>query len=357
MPESRPTTGRPQRIAKLAAANRALRARRWARLLAPGFILVLTAGCAGPQSTFEAAGREAAGVEALFWVMLAGAVVIWLLVIGLSVYATRANPAAHSEATGIRLIIWGGAVVPTIVLAALLVWGLTMMPDLRREADGPKIAVSGERFWWRIAYGIEGEPGVAKSLPAGGVESANELWLPVGRRSEILLGSPDVIHSFWVPAIAGKTDAIPGRVNRLVLEPTREGVYNGVCAEFCGDAHAQMGFRVVVVSEADYTRYVEAQGQPAAVTEGEGPDRFVERGCGACHTVRGTPAYGAVGPDLTHIASRQTVGAGLLETTPANIAAFIRSPAHLKPGAEMPAFAMLPDAEVTAIANWLGALR
>ncbi len=357
MPEPRPTTGRPQRIAKLAASNRVLPARRWARSIAPGFILALAAGCAGPQSTFEAAGREAAGVETLFWVMLAGAVVIWLLVIGLSVYATRANPAAHSEATGIRLIIWGGAVVPTIVLAALLVWGLAMMPDLRREADGPKIAVSGERFWWRIAYGVEGEPGVAKSLPSGGVESANELWLPVGRRSEILLGSPDVIHSFWVPAIAGKTDAIPGRVNRLVLEPTREGVYNGVCAEFCGDAHAQMGFRVVVVSEADYARYVEAQGQPAAITEGEGAERFVDRGCGACHTVRGTPANGAVGPDLTHIASRQTVGAGLMETTEANIAAFIRSPAHLKPGAEMPAFAMLPEAEITAIANWLGALQ
>ncbi|MCP3054074.1 cytochrome c oxidase subunit II [Aurantimonas marianensis] len=357
MPESRPTTGRPQRTAKLAAPSRIATMRGWARSVSPGFLPVLAAGCAGPQSAFDGAGTEAASVETLFWIMLAGAVVIWLLVIGLSVYATRANPAAHSEATGIRLIIWGGAVVPTIVLAALLVWGLAMMPDLRREADGPKIAVSGERFWWRIAYGIEGEPGVAKSLPAGGVESANELWLPVGRRSEILLGSPDVIHSFWVPAIAGKTDAIPGRVNRLVLEPTREGVYNGVCAEFCGDAHAQMGFRVVVVSEADYARYVEIQARPAAVTEGEGAARFLERGCGACHTVRGTPADGAVGPDLTHIASRRTIGAGLLETTPANIAAFIRSPTHVKPGAEMPAFAMLPEAEITAIADWLGALR
>lgn len=356
MPDPRPTTGRPPQIKK-AADRSALPAGRGMRPIAPVFVAVLAAGCAGPQSSFEGAGTEAVSVANLFWVMLAGAIVIWLLVIGLSIYATKAHPAAHSEAKGIRLIIWGGAVFPTMVLAVLLTWGLTMMPDLRREAEGPRIAVSGERFWWRVAYGIEGEPGVTKSLPSGGVESANELWLPVGRRTEILLGSPDVVHSFWVPAIAGKTDAIPGRVNRLVLEPTRKGVYNGVCAEFCGDAHAQMGFRVVVVSEDDYARYVEAQGQPAAVTAGEGPDRFVDRGCGACHTVRGTPADGAVGPDLTHIASRRTIGAGLLETTEANIAAFIRSPAHVKPGAEMPAFAMLPEAEIDAIANWLGALR
>ncbi|HEX2020376.1 MAG TPA: cytochrome c oxidase subunit II [Aurantimonas sp.] len=317
----------------------------------------LVTGCTGPQSTFAGAGVEAESVAFLFWVMVAGAVVIWVLVIGLSIYVTKAHPAAFSEAAGLRLIIWGGGVFPVVVLAALLAWGLAIMPDFRREADGPVIAVSAERFWWRIAYDVEGEPGVAKSLPAGGVESANELWLPVGRRSEILIGSPDVIHSLWVPAIAGKTDAIPGRVNRLVLEPTREGVYNGVCAEFCGDAHAQMGLRVIVVPEEEYAAYVARQAEPASVTAGPGPELFLARGCAACHTVRGTPADGQVGPDLTHVASRRTIAAGLLDTSEAAIAAFVRAPDHLKPGAEMPAFAALPDEEIAAIAAWLGELR
>lgn len=317
----------------------------------------LVSGCTGPQSAFAGAGSEAENVAFLFWVMLVGAVVIWVLVIGFSIFVTKARPGAFSEAAGLRLIIWGGGVFPVVVLAALLTWGLSLMPDFRREADGPTIAVSAERFWWRVAYDVEGEPGVAKSLPSGGVESANEIWLPVGRRSEILLGSPDVIHSLWVPAIAGKTDAIPGRVNRLVLEPTREGVYHGVCAEFCGDAHAQMGFRVVAVPQAEYDAHVARQAEPAAVTSGPGLDLFLSSGCGACHTVRGTAADGAVGPDLTHVAGRRTIGAGLLPTSEANIAAFIHSPDHVKPGVEMPAFGALPDTEIAAIAGWLGALR
>ncbi|MEF2550363.1 cytochrome c oxidase subunit II [Aurantimonas sp. A2-1-M11] len=319
--------------------------------------LALLAGCAGPQSVFEGAGAEASAVEFLFWVMLVGSVAIWVLVIGLGIYATKTRPRAHSEKTGLRLIVWGGGVFPVVVLAGLLIWGLAMMPELRRAADGPTIAVSGERFWWRVSYDVEGETGVVRSLPVGGVESANEVWLPLGRRSEILLGSPDVIHSFWVPAIAGKTDAIPGRVNRLVLEPTREGVYNGVCAEFCGDAHTQMGLRVVVVPQAEYDAHVAAMARPAAVTDHPGRTLFLKNGCGACHAVRGTKANGRVGPDLTHVAARRTIAAGLLPTSEANIARFIHSTDHVKPGVEMPSFGVLPDTEIAVMAQWLGSLE
>ena len=329
----------------------------WRRSAAGLGVALPLSGCDGAQSAFDTGGVEAARVLNLFWVMLGSAAVVWLVVIGLSVFVTWIRPRAYSEKAGIRLIIWGGCVFPTVVLAALLVWGLGMLPELRRPADGPTIAVAGEQFWWRIAYGVEGGPGVVRNLPPGGVPSANELWLPAGKRSEILLGSPDVIHSFWVPSLAGKMDAIPGRVNRLVLEPTKPGVYNGACAEFCGTAHAMMGFRVVVVPEAEYAAYVKAQAAPAAVTEGPGPDLFVSNGCAACHSVRGTPADGKVGPDLTHVASRSTLAGGLLPTTVENIAAFIRAPAHLKPGVEMPSFGMLPEAEVTAIAQWLGNLE
>ena len=320
-------------------------------------LLLLLSACTGAQSAFDTGGVEAERVLGMFWIMVVGAAVIWIFVIGLSCYVTRVSPRAVDDRIGIRLIIWGGCVFPTLVLAGLLFWGLGMMPELRRPADGPTIAVSGERFWWRVAYDVEGGPGVVRNLPPGGVPSANEIWLPVGQRSTILLGSPDVIHSFWAPSLAGKMDAIPGRVNRLVMEPTRTGVYNGVCAEFCGEAHAQMGFRVVVVSEQEYAAYVRAQAAPAAVTQGPGVDLFLRNGCAARHSVRGTTADGQIGPDLTHVASRRTIGAGLLPTTPENIAAFIRSTDHVKPGIEMPSFGMLPEAEVTAIAQWLGSLE
>ncbi|WP_197470862.1 hypothetical protein [Sulfitobacter sp. HI0054] len=178
---------------------------------------------------------------------------------------------------------------------------------------------------------------MVRNLPIGGVPSANEIWIPLGKRTEILLGSPDVIHSFWVPPLAGKMDAIPGRVNRLILEPTEVGVFNGACAEFCGTAHAQMGFRVVVVPETEFTEYVRAQAQPAAVPESEGLDLFIRNGCAACHAIRGTPPDGVVGPDLTHLASRRTIGAGIVPTTVENIADFVASPDHFKPGIEMPA--------------------
>lgn len=324
--------------------------------IATAAILVLT-GCEGPQSAFDPAGVEAARVLRLFWVMLAGGAAIWMVVIGISFYAVRVRTGSHGEKTGLRLIIWGGCVFPTVVLAALLIWGLDMLGDLRRPGDGPTIAVSGERFWWRIAYGVEGDPGVVRNLPPGGIPSANEIVIPVGQRTRILLGSPDVIHSFWVPPLAGKMDAIPGRVNRLILEPTRTGAYNGVCAEFCGTAHAQMGIRVIVVTAPEFETYVQLQALPAAVTEGPGLDLFLQTGCGGCHRVRGTPADGAVGPDLTHLASRRTIAAGLLATTRENIAAFIASPDHLKPGVEMPAFGMLPDADIAQIADWLGRLK
>lgn len=319
-------------------------------------VLALSA-CEGPQTAFDTAGVEAARVLTLFWIMLAGAVAIWAIVVGISYYAARVAPERHAERTGLRLIIWGGCVLPTVVLAGLLFWGLEMMPELRRPGDGPTIAVSGERFWWRIAYGVEGDPGVVRNLPKGGIPSANEIWIPVDQRTEILLNSPDVIHSFWVPPLAGKMDAIPGRVNRLILEPTEHGVFNGACAEFCGTAHAQMGLRVVVVSEAEFTEYVRAQAQPAAVTDSAGLDLFMQNGCAACHTVRGTPADGDVGPDLTHLASRRTIAAGLLPTTEESIAAFIASPDHLKPGVEMPAFGVLPEGEIARIAAWLGSLE
>ena len=319
--------------------------------------LVALTACQGPQSAFAPAGMETDRVLGLFWVMLAGAVAIWLFVMGISVYATRSESRPLSDKAGQRFILWGGVAFPVVVLTALLVFGLRLMPEFRAPADGPRIAVSGERFWWRVHYNTPDTPGVAKSLSGEGVPSANEIWLPVNRRSELLLGSPDVIHSFWVPNIAGKTDTIPGRINRLVVEPTKLGLYNGICAEFCGTAHAQMLFRVRVVSQEEFDAKVAAEAAPATLLDHPGRIAFERNGCGACHAVRGTESAGLVGPDLTHLASRQTLGAGILDMNPDNIMRFVALTEHEKPGVQMPSFSMLPPDDIRQIADWLGALK
>ncbi len=310
---------------------------------------LLAGGCDGPQSMLNPAGTEAERVAELFKVMLVGAVLIWAAVIGLAVYAAVVRPGAHPERHASALIVCGGALVPTVILGALLTYGLQLMPSLRAESDGLRVTVTGEQFWWRVRY----------TTPDGAeVTAANELRLPAGARVELLLDSPEVIHSLWVPAIAGKMDMVPGRTTRLVLEPTRPGLYRGVCAEFCGPSHALMAFAMEVMEPARFDEWLRREAGPATADAPEAGRRlFLAHGCGACHTVRGTEANGVVGPDLTRIGSRHTIAAGILENTQENRERFIAEPDAVKPGVRMPGFAMLPAPDVAAIASWLGDLR
>ncbi len=322
-----------------------------------GGLATISRGAVGsPQSALEPAGVEAARLADLLTVMTVGALIIWVLVVGTAIYATRCNPGAHAEAVGSRLIVWGGVVFPTVVLAALLAYGLTLLADLRAPGDGLRISVSGERYWWRVRYPAP-ESSSAHLESDGAVESANELRLPLDERTELLLESPDVIHSLWIPAIAGKMDLIPGRTNRMVVEPTRAGRYRGVCAEFCGTAHGLMALDVLVMPRPEFERWLADQAEPATVETHPGQQEFLATGCGACHRVRGTEAAGRIGPDLTHVGSRATIGAGLMPTSVDNLAAFIADTDHYKPGVRMPAFGMLPDDDVRVIAKWLESLK
>ena len=316
--------------------------------------LLVLAGCSGPQSALEPAGRGAERIADLFWWMTVGAVVIWLAVIALALYAERVRPEAHSRRQANALIIGGGAIIPTVVLAGLLVYGLALTPDLLAPApEGSlKIAVTGEQWWWRVRY-----------LPPGGgsVELANEIRLPVGDHVEFRLESPDVIHSFWIPSLGGKLDMIPGRLTRLTLEPTRTGVFRGACAEYCGTSHALMSFAVVVLDKADFAAWLERQQQPAQAPAEPLADRgrelFLANGCGACHAVRGTSADGVVGPDLTHVGSRLSLGAGILPNEPDGFFRWIARTEEVKPGVHMPAFGMLPAEDLQALAVYLDGLQ
>ena len=310
-------------------------------------------GCSGPKGALDPAGEPAESQAALFWWMTGGVTLIWLLVMGLAVYA--AWTPARTDLTGPRrLIVWGGVIVPTAVLTLLLVYGLSMLEPMLAPA-GPaslRVAVTGEQFWWRVRY-----------LPPGAnpVELANEIRLPVGEEAEFLLESRDVIHSFWIPALGGKMDMIPGRQTRLRLLPMRVGEYRGVCAEYCGSSHAFMSFAVVVQERADFARWLDAQRQPApppATRLAErGRSLLLSNGCGACHTLRGTSADGRLGPDLTHVGGRLGLGAGLLPNQAADFERWLSQTRQQKPGVHMPSFGMLPADDVRALAAYLEGLE
>jgi cytochrome c oxidase subunit 2 len=302
------------------------------------------------QSALDPGGHEAREVASLFWVMLAGAGLVWTAVMGLAVYATRIRPDPHEEKVGYRLILWGGVAFPVTVLAGLLLYGLPLMTTLREPGEGLRIDVSGEQFWFRVTYRPKDGPAVP---------SANEIRMPVGERVEFALTAPDVIHSFWIPSLGGKVDMIPGRENRLVLEAERSGTYRGVCAEFCGASHALMAFTVVAMEKPDFDAWLSRQSAPAAedAAAAKGKELFVNNGCGACHRVSGTEAKGEVGPDLSRFGERGTVGAGLLPKTRDNVVRFIRETEALKPRVKMPSYPALSIEDTTAIAAYLGSLK
>ncbi len=227
-------------------------------LLATGALPVVlaAAGCGGAASALNPAGSPADDISRLFWWMTAGAVVVWVGVMALALAAARAEPNGRREAQAKRLII-AGAAVPTVVLAGLLAYGLTLLPRaLAAAPEGTlRVWVHGEQWWWRVHY----QPATGPPFVL-----ANEIRLPLGRPVEFLLESDNVIHSFWVPALAGKVDLIPGRINRLVLRPTRVGTFAGMCAEFCGRAHAKMRLAVVVLPVDEYEEWASRQARAAA---------------------------------------------------------------------------------------------
>lgn len=313
-----------------------------------------SSGCEGPQSALDPAGVGGERLADLFIALTAGATIIWCLTVGLALYAASSRRKPHRDALGAWLIVGGGVAVPVVVLGATLAHGLSLLePLLPRAADGTlEIEVVGEQWWWRVRY-----------LPRTGepVDLANELHLPAGEPVALSLSSDNVIHSLWIPPLGGKADMIPGRRTRLTLTPTRVGEYRGVCAEFCGASHALMAFRVVVQEPAEFEAWLTAQRAPAATGLGgaaaQGADGFLRNGCGACHTVRGTPAAGTVGPDLTHVGSRLSLAAGTLPNDATAFSRWIARTGELKPSVHMPAFGMLPSAEIEALAAYLEALQ
>jgi cytochrome c oxidase subunit 2 len=323
------------------------------RVAAVAFVALLPA-CAGVQSTLSPSGRDAARVADLFWWMTLAAVIIWFGVIALALYYMRRADGSRNRRRDRVLIVGGGVLLPTVTVTVLLIYSLAMLPSaVARAPQGSlQIRVAGEQWWWRVRY-----------LPSDGREVvlANEIRLSVGEPVQFRLESDNVIHSFWIPSLAGKMDMIPGRVTYLTVRPTKTGVLRGACAEYCGTSHALMAFYAEVMEKTDFARWLDRQAAPAAPPADDiarrGEELFFATGCHACHTVRGTEAAGVIGPDLTHVGSRLSVGAGILRNDAEAFHRWIASTERIKPGVHMPQFGMLPDADLQALARYLEGLQ
>ena len=306
------------------------------------------------QSTLAPGGPHAASVAVLSWVMFIGAALIFLLVMSLTAFACLAEAGRANWLSRKAIIIGGGVIFPIVTLTALLVYGLLLSRNLV-IAGSPalRIKVVGEQFWWRVHY--LDEAGAAQLV------TANEIRIPIGLPIEFVLKSKDVIHSFWVPSLAGKLDMIPGRVNSYRFAAERPGVYRGQCAEYCGAQHALMAFYVVAMERSDFDAWYARERAPAPDPRAAFPLRgkalFLENGCGACHTIRGTPANGKIGPDLSHVGGRVSLAAGTFPNNAGTLAGWISSAQHLKPGNLMPSFGNLQGEELRAIAAYLGGLK
>lgn len=317
------------------------------------------------SSIFATAGTQAERIARLGWFIIIVSAVVYLLVLIATAIAVRRGRgrassgelADQSSATDRRLARHVGAA--TIVTVVLLLVYVTLTARTSRaiawptDAERPlTIEVTGHQWWWEFRY--------RDTVPSNWLTTSNELHIPVGRPVQFVLQSTDVIHSFWIPELHGKQDLIPGHKNATWLRADRPGVWKGRCAEFCGFQHAKMAFDVVAESPEKFNAWYASQLASAAAPADSAVQRgyavFMQRTCVMCHAVSGTPAGSRVGPDLTHLASRPSLAAGILPHTRENLARWIRDPQLIKPGVRMPPNP-LSNEDMTALLDYLATLR
>jgi cytochrome c oxidase subunit 2 len=310
-----------------------------------------------PLNYLTGAGPLADPVVALTWGLLIISVVVTVIVTGLvaaGVLLRRmktgdaARVAVRPSGDGLRWL-WIGMAVSTVTLAVSLVWTVAVLAQINTPAAASPltIRVTGLQWWWRAVY----QP----DRPGERFETANEIHIPVGVPVRVELLGGDVIHSFWIPQLNGKTDTIPGRTNVMWLQADRPGRYAGQCTEYCGLQHAKMGLTVIAEPAAAFAAWRSGQRRAAPPAQGEGPAVFARR-CAKCHAVRGTDAAGPDGPDLTHLMSRRTLAAGAAPNTLGGLEGWIANPQGVKPGALMPA-AFLTGPQLQSVAAYLETLR
>lgn len=323
-------------------------------------VLQTSASADAPLSYLSSAGAKADSTLPLTWGMLLVSIVVLCVVSALTWVGIRRRAAREPEAMAAAVHerdasawLYVGVGLSSIVLVVVLVWAVRVMADIGHSPALPAltIEVTGQQWWWKARY--------LDPAPARILTTANEIHIPVGEAVRVKLIGADVIHSFWVPALGGKTDTVPGQTNETWIEAGKPGRYRGQCTEYCGVQHAHMAFEVVAEAPAQFRAWRDAQLAPAqpptAAPEQLGEHAFEFR-CGACHTVRGTMAGGTTAPDLTHLMSRQTIAAGTAPNTAAMRVAWIANPQVLKPGTLMPTL-QLSGEELSDIDAYLATLK
>lgn len=314
------------------------------------------------HNALHPAGMQADRIADLFWVFFVVCAVVWVLVLGFAVLAVvrswRRGVAADEPVTNARM---RRGIITAVAATALILTGF-MVADFAvgravggyhaQSTDALTIQIIGHQWWWEVIY--------EDSVPSRSISTANEIHIPVGRPVLIKGESRDVIHSFWIPSLQGKRDLIPGYTTMLWLRADQPGVYEGQCAEYCGHQHARMRLTVIAHEPAEFSEWYENSrlpGRPPAdsITQ-RGQDVFLAGPCVMCHTIRGTPAGGSVGPELTHWAARRTIGAGTLPNTRGHLAAWILDSQRIKPGNLMPPNPLPPD-ELEALLAYLESLK
>jgi cytochrome c oxidase subunit II len=288
----------------------------------------------------------------IFVVVLFSALVVWAIFRKRTPAETDA-PGESAPVSGFNVFGWG-LIATTLILVGSVGWTMVTLAAINNPPRqlGATIEVTGKQWWWQVNY-IDAE--ASKNF-----STANEIHIPVGEPVAIKLRSDDVIHSFWVPALAGKTDVIPGQINTTWFEASTPGTFLGACTEYCGLQHAHMAIRVVAEPRDKFESWRDNQlrsGEPAQ-NSGDAKTGLAvfERRCGVCHTVRGTPAGGVFGPDLSHLMTRATLAAGAVPNDEGDLAGWIADPQQIKPGTRMPQVQLSGD-EMQSITTFLTSLK
>ena len=316
-------------------------------------LALLLAGCGSKQNALDPAGPPAKDIASLWWWMLGGLTFGFVVIAGILVAAwfRRDQPGVPGgrdpDRTGWAVVLGLGLAIPVIGLAILFVYG-DIFVIRSTAAPAPKstsltVRVIGHQWWWEVRY------------PGTSVVTANEIHIPARTRVNVEVRTADVIHSFWVPQLNRKMDMFPEQWNRLLLYADRPGRFRGQCAEFCGLQHAKMGLYVFADQPAAFQRWIARQSRPAARPSGPGARVFAEN-CASCHAIRGTDAHGRVGPDLTHVMSRETLAALAIPNTPSDLRRWIAHPQDVKPGNQMPALP-LSNRQLDQVTAYLETLK
>ena len=314
------------------------------------------------QSVLHPAGPQAQRIADLWWIFFWITAAVYVVVIAFlfaAVRRGRRNAAAERDDLHPQKVAVGTAAALTVlILIALLTMSAATGGKIgtfgrHRATRSMEIEVTGHQWWWEIKY-------PDSVVPSRTIVDANEIHIPIGTPVLMRLDTRDVIHSLWIPNLHGKRDLIPGRVNKIWLQADRPGVWRGQCAEFCGMQHAHMSLVVIAQKPAEFAQWKSAASlggvKPSSALQEKGRQVFLTMPCANCHNIVGEEAYGTIGPDLTHIASRTTLAAGTLPNTPGNLAGWIANSQGIKPGNQMPPNDMTSE-ELQAVLAYLESLK